>query len=149
MIWILLILLVFALAFLAFILFWGGKNEDDNPIFEEIRNPLIMQILVPRENEKASLAAEQMFASIHGILENYKRCPDLVSLEIASNEEDGIRIYVIAPQHLSRFIEGQIYAQYPNADIQYVEDYTRESNPSGEIFVTTGEIEMEIGRAHV
>jgi len=143
MIWILLILLVFALAFLAFILFWGGKNEDENPIFEEMRNPLIMQILVPRENEKASLAAEQMFASIHGILENYKRCPDLVSLEIASNEEDGIRIYVIAPQHLSRFIEGQIYAQYPNADIQYVEDYTREENPSGEIFVTTGEIEME------
>lgn len=143
MIWILLILLVFALAFLAFILFWGGKNEDENPIFEEMRNPLIMQILVPRENEKASLAAEQMFASIHGILENYKRCPDLVSLEIASNEADGIRIYVVAPQHLSRFIEGQIYAQYPNADIQYVEDYTRVDNHTGEVFVTTGEIEME------
>lgn len=142
-IWILLILLVFALAFLAFILFWGGRNQDENPIFEEIRNPLIMQILVPRENEKASLAAEQMFASIHGILENYKKCPDIVSLEIASSEEDGIRIYVVAPQHLSRFIEGQIYAQYPNADIQYVEDYTRQGEHSGEAFVTTGEIEME------
>jgi hypothetical protein len=46
-----------------------------------------MQILVPRENEKASLAAEQMFASIHGILENYTKCPDVVSFEIASNQK--------------------------------------------------------------
>jgi hypothetical protein len=143
MIWILLVLLVLALAFLGFVLFLGGKNIEENPVFEEVRNPFIMQILVPRENEKASLAAEQMFASIHGILENYTKCPDLVSFEIASNQEHGIRFYVVAPQHLSRFIEGQIYAQYPNANIKYVQDYAREDKPSGEVFVTAGEIEME------
>lgn len=138
-------LLVFSLAFLAFVLFWGGQDSDDLELFEEVRNPFVMQILVPRENEKAALAAEQMFASIHGILENHLKCPDVVSFEIASNEENGICFYVVAPQHLSRFIEGQIYAQYPNADIQYVEDYTKRSlsdNPA-ETFVTTGEIEME------
>jgi hypothetical protein len=143
MIWILLGLLVFALIFLAFILFWGGRDQDDTVLYEEVRNPLVMQILVPRENEKAALAAEQMFASIHGILENFSKCPDVVSFEIVSTEEDGIRFYVVAPQHLSRFIEGQIYAQYPNADIQYVQDYTKESSSTGETFVTTGEIEME------
>ncbi len=143
MIWILLALLVFSLAFLGFILFWGGRDRDDTILYEEVRNPFVMQILVPRENEKAALAAEQMFASIHGILENFTKCPDVVSFEIASTEEDGIRFYVVAPQHLSRFIEGQIYAQYPNADIKYVKDYSREDTPTGETFVTTGEIEME------
>lgn len=142
-IWILLGLLIFALAFLGFVLFLGGKNTDDTMLYEEVRSPIFMQILVPRENEKASLAAEQMFASIHGILENYSKCPDVVSFEIASTEEDGIRFYVVAPQHLSRFIEGQIYAQYPNADIQYVEDYTKKDSLLSETFVTTGEIEME------
>jgi hypothetical protein len=143
MIWILLALLVFSLFFLGFVLFWGGKDQDDTVLYEEVRNPFVMQILVPRENEKAALAAEQMFASIHGILENFSKCPDLVSFEIASTEEDGICFYVVAPQHLSRFIEGQIYAQYPNADIQYVKDYTKEEAPTEETFVTTGEIEME------
>ncbi len=143
MIWILLALLVFSLAFVGFILFWGGRDRDDTVLYEEVRNPFVMQILVPRENEKAALAAEQMFASIHGILENFTKCPDVVSFEIASTEEEGICFYVVAPQHLSRFIEGQIYAQYPNADIKYVKDYSREDTPTGETFVTTGEIEME------
>jgi len=143
MIWILLALLVFSLLFLGFILFWGGKDQDDTVLYEEVRSPFVMQILVPRENEKAALAAEQMFASIHGILENFSKCPDVVSFEIASTEEGGICFYVVAPQHLSRFIEGQIYAQYPNADIQYVKDYTKEEASTEETFITTGEIEME------
>ena len=87
-----------------------------------------MQILVPKENEKASLAAEQMFASIHGILGGNKRGEDVISFEIISTDADGIRFFVVAPQHLCRFIEGQIYAQYPNADIEYVQGLYKEQS---------------------
>ena len=136
-------LLLFSVLFLVFIFVVGNKKKEEISVFEEIRNPFVMQILVPRENEKAALAAEQMFASIHGILEDYEKCVDVVSFEIASTEEDGIRFYVVAPEHLSRFIEGQIYAQYPNADIKYVQDYAGNDSPTQETFITTGEIEME------
>lgn len=136
-------LLLLSILFLIFIFVVGNKKKEEVSVFEEVRNPFVMQILVPRENEKASLAAEQMFASIHGILEDYEKCLDVISFEIASTEQDGIRFYVVAPEHLSRFIEGQIYAQYPNADIKYVQDYASNDSSSQETFITTGEIEME------
>ncbi len=143
MIWIIFFLLLFSILFLIFILVWGSRNTEEIDVYEDVRNPFVMQILVPRENDKASLAAEQMFASIHGILEDNKKCSDVISFEVVSTEADGIRFYVVAPQHLSRFIEGQIYAQYPNADIKYVQDYAKNDSHGEEIFVTTGEIEME------
>ena len=140
-----LLVIICALIFLAILFFFFRNSAEEEQVYSDVRNPLIMQILVPRENEKASLAAEQMFASIHGILGSNKRGEDVVSFEIISTEKEGIRFFVVAPQHLSRFIEGQIYAQYPNADIEYVKDYTSSSdNEEGkEIYVTSGEIEME------
>jgi hypothetical protein len=143
MITILLILLLVSIAFVFFVFVLSKGRKEDQEVYEDVRSPFIMQILVPRENEKASLAAEQMFASIHGILEDFKKCPDVISFEVVSSEEDGIRFYVVVPQHLSRFVEGQIYAQYPNADIKYVQDYAINDPVKQETFVTTGEIEME------
>lgn len=140
-----LLVIICALIFLAILFFFFRSTSEKEEIYNEVRNPLIMQILVPRENEKASLAAEQMFASIHGILGSNRRGEDVISFEIISTEKEGIRFFVVAPQHLARFIEGQIYAQYPNADIEYVKDYTssNEAEDEKEIFVTSGEIEME------
>lgn len=138
------ILLIFAAAFTAFIFIWGSKNgKEEEKVFEDVRSPLVMQILVPRENDKSALAAEQMFASIHGILGDATRGEDIVSFEIVSSEEDGVRFYVVSPKHLSKFIEGQIYAQYPNADISYVQDYISRNGNGNETYVTCGEIEME------
>ncbi|HQA87713.1 MAG TPA: hypothetical protein PLW18_01400, partial [Candidatus Dojkabacteria bacterium] len=119
-----------------------GKG-DDAEVFQEVRDPVIMQILVPRENDKTPLAAEQMFASIHGILGDNVRSVDLVSFEIESSGNGGIRFYAVVPKHLAKFIEGQIYAQYPNADITYVQDYTLSKEQGAQLFVTTGEIELE------
>lgn len=140
-----LLVIICALIFLAILFFFFRSTSEKEEIYNEVRNPLIMQILVPRENEKASLAAEQMFASIHGILGSNRRGEDVISFEIISTEKEGIRFFVVAPQHLARFIEGQIYAQYPNADIEYVKDYasSNEAEDEKEIFVTSGEIEME------
>jgi hypothetical protein len=136
------VLLIFSLGFLAFIFIYKQNNPGDKEeIYEEVRNPVIMQVLVPKENDKTPLAAEQMFASLHGLLGDWKRCEDVVGFEIVSTGERGIRFYVVSPQHLAKFVEGQVYAQYPNADIKYVQDYTLDKSVNGS-YITTGEVEF-------
>ncbi len=140
---IILALLLLSLLFLAFIALIRRSRGTEIEVFDEVRNPLVMQILVPRENDKTPLAAEQMFASIHGILGDNVRSLDLVSFEIVSSGNDGIKFYAVVPKNIAKFVEGQIYAQYPNADIKYVPDYTPLKEKSMQLFVTTGEIELE------
>lgn len=144
------ILLAFSIGFTIFVFTYGKRPNEKVEVFEEVRNATVLQVLVPRENDKTPLAAEQMFASIHGILRDSKKSLDMISFEVSSSGKGGIRFYVVTPNHLRKFIEGQIYAQYPNAEILEVADYTREPLPdkllSGEpykAFVTTGEIELE------
>src|SRR5690606_38866107 len=136
-----LILLVLSLLFVAFV-FTFGKKPDEIEVFEEVRNPVLLQIKVPRENEKTPLAAEQMFASLHGILRDAKKSLDMISFEVVSMGEGGIQFYAVAPAHLAKFVEGQIYAQYPNAEISHVSDYTV-SNKGGQNFISAGIVELE------
>ncbi len=92
---------------------------------------VLLRIEVPKENEKKELSAEQMFASLHGILRPKSdllkegSVQEHVSFEIASVNNQ-IQFYVWTPKHLKDFVEGQIYAQYPNVHIsEGVEDYSR------------------------
>ncbi len=136
--------LVLSVGFLFFIFFFvNNKGVEKFDILEEVRDPLVMQILVPRENDRTPLAAEQMFASIHGILGDSIKANDVISFEIASSGEEGIKFFVVISKHLAKFVEGQIYAQYPNADIRYVSDYTQRRVEGMKLFVTTGEVELE------
>lgn len=100
-------------------------SPDDRP-----QTLLILEI--PRTNDKKELSAEQMFAALHGILrpkrELWKdgtRGQEHVSFEIASIGQR-IRFYVWLPKPLQAFVEGQIYAQYPTAQIHEApEDYAQ------------------------
>ncbi len=103
-------------------------------------NSTLLLLEIPRTNDKKELAAEQMFAALHGILKprggswrtayNYQ---DHISFEIASIGQR-IRFYVWLPKHLQSFVEGQIYAQYPTAQISEVdEDYSNRSMPQAVI----------------
>ena len=93
---------------------------------EETGSVLLLQ--VPRTNEKKELAAEQMLASLHGLLHGGTKgffktnVRDRVSFEIAVKAKR-IGFYVWVPEHLKSFVEEQIYAQYPNVHITEVEDY--------------------------
>ena len=84
-----------------------------------------LRILVPKNNEKTPLAAEQMFAALHGIFRKDKTLQDYFSFEIASREKY-IQFYAHVPVHLKEFVEGQIYSQYPTAEIAEVDDYVLE-----------------------
>ena len=88
---------------------------------------LILEI--PKANDKSELAAEQLFASLHGILRDKQELrinngiQEHLSFEIASVNGQ-IRFYVWVPKDLQSFVEGQIYAQYPTVQIHSAdEDY--------------------------
>ena len=101
---------------------------------------LILEI--PKANDKKELAAEAMFAALHGILKPkigvFARTPiqERISFEIASVNKL-IRFYVWLPEHLKSFVEGQIYAQYPTAQIkESAEDYTLSSDNTSIVHTT-------------
>lgn len=83
----------------------------------------LLRILVPRQNEKTPQAAEEMFASIHGIFRPEQKIQDHLSFEIAARDQY-IQFFCYVPVYLKDFIEGQIYAQYPTVEISEVQDYT-------------------------
>ena len=90
---------------------------------------VLLTLEIPRNNDKKELAAEQLFASLHGILRDRQELrmtgglQEHLSFEIASVGNQ-IRFYVRVPKHLQNFVEGQIYAQYPTVQIHEVdEDY--------------------------
>ena len=95
---------------------------------------VLMTIEVPKNNEQKSEAAENMFASLHGILRNADElrmtggAQEHLSFEIASFDQK-IHFYVRAPEHLAKFVKGQIEAQYENVEIRMdnVLDYTSDS----------------------
>lgn len=98
---------------------------------------VLLMLEIPRTNDKRELAAEQLFASLHGILRDASELKtsggvqEHLSFEIASTSGQ-IRFYVWVPKILQSFVEGQIYAQYPTVQIYKMnEDYAdhREKYP--------------------
>jgi len=85
---------------------------------------VILLIEVPKFNEKGPVAAEMMFASLHGLLKETPTVQEHFSFEIVASEE-GIKFYAVVPQIFENFVKSQIYAQYPQAEISRVEDYTK------------------------
>lgn len=100
----------------------------------------LLLLEIPRTNDKKELAAEQMFAALHGILSPKKELlggkQDHISFEIAAIGQR-IRFYVWLPRHLQAFVEGQIYAQYPTAQISELDsDYTARPMQQSVIYST-------------
>lgn len=109
----------------------GGLALWNNRKIKQIQTleSTLLVLEIPRTNDKSELAAEQLFASLHGILrdaEELKRTGGVqehLSFEIASVGGQ-IRFYVWTPKTLQSFVEGQIYAQYPTVQIHEAdEDY--------------------------
>ena len=88
---------------------------------------VLLMLEIPRTNDKKELAAEQLFASLHGILrdsnelKNSGGVQEHLSFEIVSTSGQ-IRFYIWIPKILQNFVESQIYAQYPTVQIRAVEE---------------------------
>lgn len=92
---------------------------------------ILLEIKIPKEVQKTPKAMEQVFAGLHGtegspnFVEKWfdGEVPDWFSLEIISK---GGRVHFLI-RTLKKFrnlVEAQVYAQYPDAEITEVEDYT-------------------------
>lgn len=97
------------------------RNNRRAKVVRDLEHVLLI-LEIPRANDKKELAAEQMFASLHGILRSKRELAtqgglqEHISFEIAAIDKR-IRFYVWVPSHLQNFVEGQIYAQYPTVQI--------------------------------
>lgn len=117
-----------------------------NTVSEHDESGVVLLLQVPRTNDQKELAAEQMFASLHGLLTlpSSKRFQaakrERISFEIAAINKR-IGFYVWVPNYLKSFVEEQIYAQYPSVQISEVPDYTMEADGS---FATTLVTELKL-----
>ena len=133
----------------AVLVFLTWRNYRRIEEFTPVESVLLV-LEIPRTNDKQELAAEQLFASLHGILRDNKELrlsggqQEHISFEIASVNGQ-IRFYVWVPKTLQSFVEGQIYSQYPTVQIhQANEDYTEHERDhevaySTELTLTTDE----------
>ena len=97
-----------------------------NVIRASVESDLLI-LEIPKANDKSELAAEQLFASLHGIFRDKEELrlnngvQEHLSFEIASVNGQ-IRFYVWVPRTLRSFVEGQIYSQYPTVQIHEAEE---------------------------
>ncbi len=122
---------------------WRNYQRIDT--VKSIESTLLI-LEIPKANDKSEMAAEQLFASLHGILRDKEELKlsggiqEHLSFEIASVNGQ-IRFYVWVPKALQSFVEGQIYAQYPTVQIHEAdEDYVAHERDHSVTY--TGEINL-------
>lgn len=116
------ILLILAALFVA-----GGfiakRFKKTYKILSITEDKTIYEIKVPRLTEEedtfktSSMAMESFFASLHGLLKSKGEEDEFFSFEIISRPGSGIRFYVTCSKKSAPYLEGQIYANYPYAQL--------------------------------
>lgn len=106
----------------AYLRYKKAKLKEQYEIWKKSQQYTLFRILVPKDNEKTPLAAEQFFSALHGIFNESATFQPQISFEIVGLNKF-IHFYVRVPTYLRDFVEGQLYAQYPEAEIKESEDY--------------------------
>lgn len=128
-----------------FRIFLSFRRSSYNRKLESV----VLRVAVSKLNEKGPIVAEQIFSALHGLEENYSLLDYLLghakprlSLEIA-NVGNKIQFFIWAPKRFKNVIESQIYAQYPDVEIEEVEDYAEKALFAYEGKVSAEEVENE------
>ena len=136
---------------LGFRLLIGMRRNKHNKNIKSV----LLRVAVSKVNERGPTVAENIYSAIHGIDENYSswdyfmgKPKPRISLEIAS-VGNKIQFFIWTPKKYKNVIESQVYAQYPDVEIEEVEDYTSgnflpygsrvQKNPNSECISTTDE----------
>ncbi len=125
-------------------------SDSDAPL----ESGVVLLLQVPRTNDKKELAAEQMFASLfglltipaHGLFQVTIR--ERISFEIAVINRR-IGFYVWVPAYLKNYVEEQMYAQYPSVQISEVPDYTTIRGAGKDDFSAMLATELKLSTADV
>jgi len=122
-------------------------------LFLSKQDHCLLEIRIPQALEKTPLGMEQVFAGLHGTSKGVTKYEVEVkgyletaySLEVASIEGH-IHFYVRGERKYRTTIEALIYAQFPEIEIQEVEDYTQDAPkgmPNDEHKLCCGEFVLE------
>ncbi len=111
--------------------FWKVWVESQQIRWLSQQQSVLLAIDVPKETEQMPKAVESTFSTLHGALSMYDRIEKywigkiqaIFSLELVS--VDGyVQFYVRTWVKYRDLVEAAIYAQYPDAEITEVADYT-------------------------
>jgi len=115
-------------------LWWAWIQWRKN-IYDSKIEFTLLAIDIPKENEQTPKAVENIFSHLHGIqkkgskidrwLHGYNQ--QAFSLEIISIG-GYIQFLIRTPNQFRDMVESAIYAQYPDAEITEVQDYTEDIN---------------------
>lgn len=124
-----------------FLAYLTWRNHQQIDAVKSVESVLLI-LEIPKANDKSELAAEQLFASLHGILRDKEELKQTggfqehLSFEIASVNGQ-IRFYTWVPKTLQSFVEGQIYSQYPTVQIHEAdEDYVAHERQHSVIYTS-------------
>ena len=94
------------------------KNKSIKELGQVSNSPFeVLEIQVPKnieDNKDAlmpSMAAETMFAALHGLLREDSSQQEHFSFEVCDDGTSGIKFYVAVPQSIVKFVESQLYGQ--------------------------------------
>jgi len=118
-----------------FIAFWIVRaiyHENIQHKFNAKKEWILLRIIVPRASEQTVKATENMFVNFSGThtnpswtekwIQGMTQSP--IAVEIASIE-GRVSYYVHSERRFRDLVEASIYAQYPDADIDEVDDYAK------------------------
>lgn len=119
------LLIFFLWIFLIVILVFVAKMIIAKVLFRRVlekrlasKNFKYLFIKIPSINEQKEQAMEGFLRSLHRVLPSGTR----LSLEMASVNQF-LRFYIAIPKHQKNILESQLYAQYPEAEIEESDDY--------------------------
>jgi len=100
---------------------WDGKTKR-----------ILLEIRIPEVSLKSIKAMDQVISSLHGIHDSPTPkekwvegvCQQSIAFEIAGIE-GVVHFFVRVPEPWKGFVEAAFYAQYPDAEISQVDDYTK------------------------
>ncbi len=125
-------ILLFLLVFSSFFIKFQQIRRKSNVKYK------VLQVRVPQGSEIGPVAAEHVFATLHGIQSSFSffqklrgYSADNISFEIASII-GVIKFYIVFPEDLHNLVEGQVYAQYPDVEIREAFDYSADSKINAE-----------------
>jgi hypothetical protein len=95
---------------------------------------IFLQIIPPNDIEKSPKSMESIFTGMHtwskpNFFEHYcgwRIGQDKFSFEIIGDGEKGVRFIVRIPDIARNLLESLVYAQYPEAEIREIEDYSKD-----------------------
>ncbi len=120
-----LLILLSVIAAIIMVFVVAGKFRFKKKLTTHQKNPgkAFLFVKIPPSNEQKENAMDEFLHSLHRVMPTGTH----ISLEMVSTHQF-LRFYIVVPKTYKNVIESQLYAQYPEAEIEDAQDYLLEEN---------------------